>query len=130
MWWKMLMLELTQRRARECRLWELGLQLDMRLLFPGLGWHRDRSLNASYQSHRRMEEDQLRLLLDQGGRGLLAGRGAYRVHGGGFAGTIQAYVPLDFVPAFKAGMEALLGEGMCHVVSIRPVGGVHLAESD
>ena len=32
MWWKMLMLELTQRRARECRLWELGLQLDMRLL--------------------------------------------------------------------------------------------------
>ena len=34
---------------------------------------------------------------------LLAGRGAYRVHGGGFAGTIQAYVPLDFVPAFKAG---------------------------
>ena len=61
---------------------------------------------------------------------LLAGRGAYRVHGGGFAGTIQAYVPLDFVPAFKAGMEALLGEGMCHVVSIRPVGGVHLAEND
>ena len=51
-----------------------GFQLDMRLLFPGLGWHRDRSLNASYQSHRRMEEDQLRLLLDQGGRGLLAGR--------------------------------------------------------
>ena len=61
---------------------------------------------------------------------LLAGRGAHRVHGGGFAGTIQAYVPLDFVPAFKAGMEALLGEGMCHVVSIRPVGGVHLTEND
>ena len=52
------------------------------------------------------------------------------MHGGGFAGTIQAYVPLDFVPDFKAGMEALLGEGMCHVVSIRPVGGVHLTEND
>ena len=60
----------------------------------------------------------------------LDGCGAWRVHGGGFAGTIQAYVPLDFVPAFKAGMEALLGEGMCHVVSIRPVGGVHLTEND
>ena len=36
----------------------------------------------------------------------------------------------EFVPAFKAGMEALLGEGMCHVVSIRPVGGVHLTEND
>ena len=61
---------------------------------------------------------------------LLAGRGAFRVHGGGFAGTIQAYVPLDFVPAFRAGMEALLGQGMCHVVSIRPAGGLRLAETD
>ena len=34
------------------------------------------------------------------------------------------------LPAFKAGMEALLGEGMCHVVSIRPVGGLHLTEND
>ena len=51
-----------------------GFQLDLRLFFPGLGWHRDRNLNTSYQSHRRLEEDQLRRLLDEGGRGLLAGR--------------------------------------------------------
>lgn len=54
---------------------------------------------------------------------LLSGRGAVRVHGGGFAGTIQAFVPYDLLPRFKAGMEALLGEGMCHILSIRPEGG-------
>lgn len=54
---------------------------------------------------------------------LLRGRGAARVHGGGFAGAIQAYVPLDLLPAFQQGMEALLGAGACRVTSIRPVGG-------
>ena len=53
----------------------------------------------------------------------LGGRGACRVHGGGFAGTIQAFVPLDLLPAFRARMEKALGEGSCHVLSIRPVGG-------
>ncbi|MBK8462781.1 MAG: galactokinase [Nigerium sp.] len=54
---------------------------------------------------------------------LLDGRGAVRVHGGGFAGTVQAYVPLERVDGFVAGMEAVLGEGRCHVLSIRSVGG-------
>lgn len=54
---------------------------------------------------------------------LLDGRGAVRVHGGGFAGTVQAFVPCDLLPAFQQGMEALLGSGMCHVLSIRPEGG-------
>ena len=54
----------------------------------------------------------------------LNGRGAYRVHGGGFAGTVQAFVPLDILDAFVAGMDAVLGEGACHVLSIRPQGGV------
>ena len=57
------------------------------------------------------------------GRELLGGRGAIRVHGGGFAGTIQAFVPTDGLAAFRAGMEALLGEGTCHVLHIRPLGG-------
>ena len=56
----------------------------------------------------------------------LQGRGAYRVHGGGFAGTIQAFVPLDMLDAFVAGMDAALGEGACHVLSIRPQGGVEM----
>ncbi len=57
---------------------------------------------------------------------LLAGRGACRVHGGGFAGTIQAYVPLDLLGTFKYEMDRVLGEGACHVLSIRPVGGTRL----
>ena len=59
---------------------------------------------------------------------LLDGRGAVRVHGGGFAGTIQAFVPLDLLEEFRAGMEAVLGEGSCHVLSIRPEGGILLEE--
>ena len=54
----------------------------------------------------------------------LAGRGAYRVHGGGFAGTVQAFVPNDLLDAFVAGIDGGLGEGACHVLSIRPQGGV------
>ena len=57
------------------------------------------------------------------GRELLAGEGAIRVHGGGFAGTIQAWVPNEMVNGFKTGMEAVLGEGKCHILHIRPVGG-------
>ena len=54
----------------------------------------------------------------------LGGRGAYRVHGGGFAGTVQAFVPVDILDTFRAGIDAVLGEGACHVLSIRPEGGV------
>ena len=62
------------------------------------------------------------------GRELLAGTGAIRVHGGGFAGTIQAFVSLEKLTCFKAGMEALLGAGKCHVLRIRPQGGCVVAE--
>lgn len=57
---------------------------------------------------------------------LLRGCGAVRVHGGGFAGTVQAYVPLAQTESFRAGMEALLGQGCCHFLRIRPVGGAVL----
>ncbi len=56
----------------------------------------------------------------------LKGRGACRVHGGGFAGTIQAFVPLDILDAFRAETERALGAGSCHVLSLRPVGGAVL----
>ena len=56
----------------------------------------------------------------------LKGRGAYRVHGGGFAGTIQAFVPYDMLDEFVAGMDGALGAGACHVLSIRPQGGVEM----
>ena len=57
---------------------------------------------------------------------LLNGEGAYRVHGGGFAGTIQAFVPNDKVESFVEGMEKVLGEGSCHCLSIRAEGGVRV----
>ena len=56
----------------------------------------------------------------------LQGRGAYRVHGGGFAGTVQAFVPFDLLESFRAGIDGALGEGACHVLSIRPQGGVEM----
>ena len=58
---------------------------------------------------------------------LLAGKkAAWRVHGGGFAGTIQAFVPSDYVEEFRLGMDAVLGEGRCMVLRIRPVGAVKI----
>ena len=57
---------------------------------------------------------------------LLGDSGAFRVHGGGFAGTVQAFVPNDMLEEFKTKIEAVLGENMCHVLAIRPVGGVEL----
>lgn len=57
----------------------------------------------------------------------LGDKGSFRVHGGGFAGTVQAFVPNDMVGEFKTKIEAVLGEGMCHILSIRPVGGYRLA---
>ena len=58
----------------------------------------------------------------------LRGRGACRVHGGGFAGTVQAFVPADILEEFRKGIDAVLGEGACHVLSIRPQGGVEITE--
>ncbi len=56
----------------------------------------------------------------------LGGRGAVRVHGGGFAGTIQAFVPVELLEAFRTSVEKVLGTGSCHVLAIRPEGGVKL----
>lgn len=56
----------------------------------------------------------------------LNGKGACRVHGGGFAGTIQAFVPLDQLETFRMNVESVLGKGRCHVLSIRETGGVTL----
>lgn len=56
----------------------------------------------------------------------LAGKGAYRVHGGGFAGTIQAFVPQEMLAGFVEQMEKAVGKGRCHVLSIRPAGGTEL----
>lgn len=58
---------------------------------------------------------------------LLGEEGAVRVHGGGFAGTVQAYVPVEKKEQFRKGMEEVLGAGSCHFLFIRQQGGVVLA---
>ena len=57
---------------------------------------------------------------------LLAGKGAWRVHGGGFAGTIQAFVPVDMLSDFCEKIEAVFSKGSCYVLSVRPFGGIKL----
>ena len=56
----------------------------------------------------------------------LKGLGACRVHGGGFAGTIQAFVPRSILDGFCKWIDGLLGQGSCHVLSIRREGGIQL----
>jgi len=58
----------------------------------------------------------------------LGERGAVRVHGGGFAGTIQAFVPNELVEGYSAEMNRIYGEGSCHILSIRPAGGIEITE--
>mgnify|MGYP000107933238 CR=1 FL=1 len=55
---------------------------------------------------------------------VLDGKGAWRVHGGGFGGTTQNFVPADLVPAFRETVESVFGAGSCHILHIRPFGGV------
>lgn len=57
---------------------------------------------------------------------ILKGRGVSRVHGGGFAGTIQAFVPHNDTDAYIALMESVFGKGCCYVLSIRDCGGTEI----
>ena len=59
-------------------------------------------------------------------RRILGSEGASRVHGGGFAGTIQAFVPKHLEEQYRQGMDSLFGEGSCHKLRIRNCGGIEL----
>ncbi len=50
------------------------------------------------------------------------GKGASRVHGGGFAGTIQAFIPTELTAEYAAKMNSVFGEGACHILSVRKAG--------
>lgn len=58
---------------------------------------------------------------------ILKGKGAWRVHGGGFAGTIQAFVPSDMLDVYKTEIEKVFGESACYVLNVRPVGGCEIS---
>ena len=55
---------------------------------------------------------------------VLGNHGVCRVHGGGFAGTIQAFVKNDFVEEYRKALDAVFGEGSCHVLKVRKYGGM------
>lgn len=57
---------------------------------------------------------------------ILNGKGACRVHGGGFAGTIQAFVPIEMLKEFVYSLDTVFGNGACHVLRIRKVGGTEV----
>ena len=59
---------------------------------------------------------------------LLGAHGVCRVHGGGFAGTIQAFVEDDYVETYKQSIEKYFGEGSCHILKIRKYGGMKVID--
>lgn len=59
---------------------------------------------------------------------ILGEKGAVRVHGGGFAGTIQAFVPTDKMNEYVSEMNRIFGNGSCYVLKIRPIGGIEITE--
>jgi len=73
-----------------------------------------------------LSEQGLSLALCLAERTLGGKKAAWRVHGGGFAGTIQAFVPTEDVESFRSVMDAAFGEGRCMVLRIRPVGAVKI----
>ncbi len=73
-----------------------------------------------------LREQGLSLALCLADQTLKGKKAAWRVHGGGFAGTIQAFVPTDSVEDFRKTMDAAFGEGRCMVLRIRPVGAVKI----
>ncbi len=79
---------------------------------------------STYRDPRRQDMAVLLAIAEQ----LLEGRGACRVHGGGFAGAIQAFVPLDMVDTFRPAIEQVAGEGSCHVLSFRGAGACCLID--
>ena len=62
------------------------------------------------------------------GKRILNGKGAIRVHGGGFAGTIQAFVKNEAVPEYLEKMDKVFGRGACNVLKIRKYGGMKVID--
>ncbi len=73
-----------------------------------------------------VSEQGLTLALEMTKRALTGKKAAWRVHGGGFAGTIQAFVPNNEVEAYKTYIEKVFGEGNCHILMVRREGAVRV----
>ncbi len=73
-----------------------------------------------------LSEQGLSLALCLADKYLSGARAAFRVHGGGFAGTIQAFVPSHLAEGFRALMDGAFGEGACLILNIRPYGALRV----
>lgn len=78
-------------------------------------------LQNVYSAHK--PEDQSLAVALMMTRKILGNDGVWRVHGGGFAGTIQAFVPNSIVENYKESIEQLFGRGSCYTLKVRPDGG-------
>jgi galactokinase len=73
-----------------------------------------------------IEEQGLSLALCLSERLLANKKAAWRVHGGGFAGTIQSFVPADIAEDYRALMDSVFGEGACIILRIRNEGAIRI----
>ena len=98
---------------------------DLPAFFDAVTRSGDSSWKLLQNVYARPNQEQMAMGIELSRR-FLAGVGAQRVHGGGFAGTILAFVPDEMLEQFRSGAEAVLGAGSCHVLSIRQTGGTRL----
>ena len=98
-----------------------------------------RNMNASGASSRTLlrnvvpalhpERTEMASALDRAAA-LLEGKGAWRIHGGGFAGCIQCLVPISGYEGFRAAMDGYYGEGACFELRIRGCGAYRIPEEE
>ena len=96
---------------------------DLKAFFADVTASGDSSWKLLQNDYARPNQEQMAMGIELSRR-FLAGDGAQRVHGGGFAGTIQAYVPMARLDAYMALMESVFGKGSCTPLMIRPEGAV------
>lgn len=116
------------RRARElrCAVAEDRFEDFLRLILTGGHSSFEYNQNAYSIRHPKQQGVSVGLALSQH---VLEGRGAWRLQGGGFAGTIQAFVPDDLLAEYRNAMEAAFGAGACYVLNVRNYGAVEVTDA-
>lgn len=92
------------------------------------GGHSSFEYNQNAYSIKKPEEQGVALGVALSQR-VLAGRGAWRLQGGGFAGTIQAFVPKDLLEQYRATLEGVFGKGSCYVLNVRNYGAIQVTQN-
>ena len=101
---------------------------DLDTFFAAVTRSGDSSWKLLQNVYARSNQEQMAMGIELSRR-FLAGQGAQRVHGGGFAGTIQAYVPMERLDAYIELIDGVFGKGSCTPLMIRPEGAVMMPMS-